>query len=487
MTTRKFNIYFSDFYDVKPEAVSDHGAFNISLINDLPLFIDPFLLFNSEKQEYQDLHANMIRYVQFLKSQSKHELEDGLVKAWFQFPEIKENWLGYSKTGNSGRGLGKQFASSLKRNLTTIFQDFGEEKSTSTHLEKLTLVKNGVGRDNISDFACNLICGYLAEYTQSFAEKNIHPSKLAKFTIKKYRFNYDTETWTSKTFTLPLHGKEFVLLTPIDILTKDEAWITFHGMVEDYKEVLAAVENDTLRAQVNRYFYKILPIQPKKEEVTKTVEKVLEKYPQLMDVFIKLKEQDGKGAQNLSAEKLAEANEMFVKQLTALVVKLDETKFYDTEPTSFEAGLARINFLKQVIENQDGYKLFYIKGKPIKRESDLQIMFKLTWFASAYDPNAEVNNGRGPADFVISYGSQDKTIIELKLASNTKLEENLLKQAEIYAAASKATHIPIKAIMYFRDEELAKIQRILIKHKLNGKKEIVLIDATPNKPSASKA
>jgi len=128
-----------------------------------------------------------------------------------------------------------------------------------------------------------------------------------------------------------------------------------------------------------------------------------------------------------------------------------------------------------------------VGGKPIKRESDLQIMFKLTWFASAYDANAEVNNGRGPADFVISYGSADKTVIELKLAGNKKLEDNLLKQAEIYAAASKATHAPIKAIMYFTTAELAKVQRLLTKHGLSGKKEIVLIDATPDKPSASKA
>jgi hypothetical protein len=114
-------------------------------------------------------------------------------------------------------------------------------------------------------------------------------------------------------------------------------------------------------------------------------------------------------------------------------------------------------------------------------------MFKLTWFASTYDANAEVNNGRGPADFMISYGSADKTAIELKLASNKKLEDNLQKQAEIYSDAARATHPPIKAIMYFTSAELAKVQRLLTKHSLSGKKEIVLIDATPDKPSASKA
>ncbi len=41
-------IYFSDFFEVLPALLEEYGAFNISLLNDLPLFIDPFLLFNSD-------------------------------------------------------------------------------------------------------------------------------------------------------------------------------------------------------------------------------------------------------------------------------------------------------------------------------------------------------------------------------------------------------------------------------------------------------
>lgn len=487
MAKRKFKIYFSDFFGVEAESVKEYGAFNISLINDLPLFIDPFLLFNSEKAEYQRLHDTMIGYVQFLKSHSKSDLPPGTIKEWFHFPEIKENWLGYAKNGNDGRGLGGKFASSLKRNLTTIFADFGEESTTGTHLEKLTLVKNGVGKDQISDFTCNLICGYLAEYTEAFAKKHIAKDKLGEFAIKKYRFNMKTETWESKRFTLPKFGKQFILLSPIDILTKDEAWISHRGLVEDYSAVIASVDNDQLRDKMNRYLAQVLPQDAKSDEIKIGIEKLIQKYPALLDYYIKIKEKDGRGAKVHSAEKLQQASDMFLTQLQELVERLDSTKFYSTEPSSFEAGMARVEFLKHVIEHGDGYRLFFVNGAPITRESDLQIMFKLTWFASAYDANAEVNNGRGPADFVISYGSADKTIIEMKLASNTKLESNLLKQAEIYKDASRATHPPIKVILYFKEAELAKVNRLLTKHKLNGKREIVLVNAIPDKPSASKA
>jgi hypothetical protein len=71
----------------------------------LPLFIDPFLLFNSKKQEYRRLHDQIIKYVQFLRDKSEDEKPDsGLFKAWYRFPEIKQSWLGFSVSGNKGSG-----------------------------------------------------------------------------------------------------------------------------------------------------------------------------------------------------------------------------------------------------------------------------------------------------------------------------------------------------------------------------------------------
>lgn len=43
------DIYFSDYFGVDAHALSEYGAFDISVVSDLPMFIDPFLLFNSAK------------------------------------------------------------------------------------------------------------------------------------------------------------------------------------------------------------------------------------------------------------------------------------------------------------------------------------------------------------------------------------------------------------------------------------------------------
>jgi hypothetical protein len=89
-------IYFSDVFDIHPDHLENYGAFNVSLINDLPLFIDPFLLFNSSKPEYQELHEQMIKYLRFLKTYSEDgQIHEGLLRSWFIFSEVKQNWLGY--------------------------------------------------------------------------------------------------------------------------------------------------------------------------------------------------------------------------------------------------------------------------------------------------------------------------------------------------------------------------------------------------------
>ncbi|WP_297836296.1 hypothetical protein [Pseudomonas sp.] len=51
-------IYFSDVFQVSAETVDEYGAFDVALVNDLPLFVDPFLLFDSEDDKYKELHRS---------------------------------------------------------------------------------------------------------------------------------------------------------------------------------------------------------------------------------------------------------------------------------------------------------------------------------------------------------------------------------------------------------------------------------------------
>lgn len=127
------------------------------------LFIDPFLLFDSQDEKYRALHDEIIKYLVFLRDRAQaDELTAGAVSHWLLFREVKQNWLGFSRQGNSGTGLGHHFAQGLSRNLKNVFRNFGEESLTQgSHMEKLGLLSGGVGRDHLSDFTTNLIKGFL--------------------------------------------------------------------------------------------------------------------------------------------------------------------------------------------------------------------------------------------------------------------------------------------------------------------------------------
>ena len=164
-----------------------------------------------------------------------------------------------------------------------------------------------------------------------------------------------------------------------------------------------------------------------------------------------------------------------------------ETDFYDVEDTTLLAARTRALFLKDVIENKGGHRIFYIRGQAIEREEDLQILYRLTWFATTLDVSREVNDGRGPADFKVSRDARDKSLVEMKLASNSHLRRNLEQQAAIYERASDA-EVTVKVILCFSATHLAKVQRVLVALNMTGDPNVIVIDAAAdNKPSGSKA
>ncbi|RDC66313.1 hypothetical protein [Adhaeribacter pallidiroseus] len=461
-------IYFSDFFNVSPETLDEYGAFNVSLINDLPLFIDPFLLFGSKKLEYQELHQKILDYLTFLKAKSEKGITDiSQVKSWYLLREVKQNWFGYSKVGNGGSGLGEKFGKAMSSSMPIVFDDLGKEKITeSSHLEKAGLFEFGVGKDNISDFTTNLTKEYLLIYTEIFAKKYVDPSQLNAVMVDKVFFDYELERWMPK-----------------ELLTKDENWINSNDLRGDFRKICNSIPNDQLRNEISNYFYKKLPKPPKnkqnsQKEITQAIQETIRQYPEIIKWYIKQKEENKEGAKNVSKQKVQEVETVFIHKISAFVEKLiNNTDFYKISPeSSFDEALKRVNFLKQVIENNDGYRLFYIDGKPIKREEDLQIIYRLTWYASDFDINRETNNGRGPVDYAISKGSKDKTLIEFKLASNSKLKQNLSKQVEIYEKANN-TNSSIKAILYFDNSEFRKTSKILKELKIGNMPNIILIDA----------
>lgn len=499
-------MYFSEQFNVDRKCIENYGAIDISLVCDLPLFIDPMLIFNSKKTEYQELHHYLIRFFAFLTEKSEQGVSVDDINAYFTFPEVKNNWFGYSKIGNGGRGLGNQFATFLSKNLKFIMSDNGITKSK--HIEKALLIYDGNGKDKISDLTTNLILNYLANYTQVFAKKYIDKSKIDYFNMNSI-FNFKTQSFENVEYELPYFinkkgEKEFVLLTPCDILREEDPAISKTNLKRLYSRVRNGISNRTHRAQLNNYI--AIAVREYQEEQKQKKKKISEaaikrverdaffqalknkEFAWLYDYFIKVIEESGIEINEQAMNECVDQIKKFYDTSDKLKILLENNKqhFNYQASNSREELINKITFLKDTIENNEGYKLLYYKGKSIASEDNLQRLFRFTLDGTPYDFNFDANNGSGEYDIKASMGSFDKCIAELKLASNPQLT-HVFKQTKVYEKANRCEN-SIYVIFYFNNEEKQKLDKLMKDDKQfkEHADSIILINCANNRKSASK-
>jgi hypothetical protein len=496
---------FSEKFEIEKHILEEYGAIDISLVCDIPLFIDPMLIFNSEKPQYKILHNNIIKYFHFLAKKSEEKLNISDIKTWYTFNEVCNNWFGYALEGNKGSALDIEFGKFLYNNIKFALCTNGIP--IGEHAEKIMLLYDGSGRDKISDMTVNLIKGFLCEYTQEFAKKYLKETDCMIFPVDKAGFNYSTESFITKEYFLPYiinekGEEEFILLTPSDILRKNEPSINRDNLFKNNRRVRDYIDNDVLKTQVNNYIAKAVGEYEKEQRINKkkpseskikAIEKeafseMVKEHPEIYDYYIKMREEE---KEEIKKECLKEVDTQlgkFINNAKELINKFEENKYEISENCSaVEESRNRIKFFKHIIEDCDGYKTLYYKNERISNENDLQRMFKLVWYQTSFKADFETNNGRGPADVVVSKGSKNQNIIEFKLGSNPNLK-HVFEQTEIYKKAN-GTEKSIIVVFYFSEKELIKVHKIINEAGCNDRidKDIILIDCrNDNKKSASK-
>lgn len=118
---------------------------------DLPIGIDPFLLFKSRDTILANLHTSILKVfnkgIEFVRDKKISE-----AKQLFDFPEVAEIGLGYSKKSKQGSGVGN-FLSQLI--IETLIDSPALQERGIKHIEEMQLVSVGIGADRISDIAAN--------------------------------------------------------------------------------------------------------------------------------------------------------------------------------------------------------------------------------------------------------------------------------------------------------------------------------------------
>lgn len=212
-------------------------------------------------------------------------------------------------------------------------------------------------------------------------------------------------------------------------------------------------------------------------------------FPELIDCYIRLKEDSGDNAVAASRAKVDDTQRLLRDQVQEAAKDLAaKTELFAKPWTSFDEAMEAVEMFKHYVEQQDGWRVINRgTGQPFANEAEVQGFFGLLLQASRFDVNREPNNGRGPVDFKISMGL-DKSLIEFKLAKSTSLERNLSKQVDVYEAANK-TKTSVVVVICFTASDQARVRRAIKNLGLDAPdaRPLVVVDArSDNKKSASK-
>ncbi len=129
---------------------------------DIPLGIDPFLLYKSRDPALRGLHAQVLDVFNAgIKAVAQGDLAEA--RQILDFPEAGEIGFGYTQGGKRGSGVGEYLSSLV---IETVVDSPSLQQRGVKHVEEMQLLSAGIGPDRVSDIAANILKRFLIEYTQ---------------------------------------------------------------------------------------------------------------------------------------------------------------------------------------------------------------------------------------------------------------------------------------------------------------------------------
>lgn len=225
----------------------------------------------------------------------------------------------------------------------------------------------------------------------SFCKKYLKESDCAIFSVEKAEFNYKTESFITKEYYLPFiineKGEdEFILLTPSDILRKNEPSLNRDHFLKNNRKVRDYIDNDVLKEQVNNYIAKAVATYEKDQQKNKkktregSIKKIereafaeiVKEHPEIYDYYIKMREEEKEEINKECNEEVDIQIDKFINNAQELINIFQRTNYVLSESNSaYEESKNRTKYFKHIIEDCDGYKNLYYKGERISTENDL--------------------------------------------------------------------------------------------------------------------
>jgi hypothetical protein len=218
----------------RPRLTDHHGIhksqadldFAIQFFNeDIPLYVDPYLLWKSPSMQDQSLHTVITNSFNHLNFLIKKGQENEAIETLITLSECSEVGLGVSTT-RKGLRIGPKQAYEI----LDLFKNIPEYSQFGfTHFELIQLYISGISKDRISDISCNYIKSFLIDYTMEQCEVNNIPTERV---ILDSVYNYQNNSFDlDQKLLLPVNPKtrEPLIFTP-------KRWLRFNPWInfEDY-------------------------------------------------------------------------------------------------------------------------------------------------------------------------------------------------------------------------------------------------------------
>ena len=470
---------FSQVFEI--QRMPEDDWFDPILSVDTQLFIDPFLLYDSEAGLFVGSHEQVIRFfseaykliAQSAGNTSSQRYRKALTI--LLFPEAQELCLGYASTGTRGFGSGKGFAKIIA---AAVWEAIRAGVDEITHFEEVGIFREGIGADRTSDITACLLRKRLADYTLEVCLRHNVPTQVVNF--RNGIFDPESVRWQSISVRLPINsftGKP-ILLVPRYYL-RDLPTIN----ADDFWDFCYTNDNETLRNEFNFDISK---------RVTKAnIVEVARRHPDLRSRYLEEVEKQQGMPYDMYADPKGyvqwyEASLDYCTSHSLPLAFVSSTDFNDSI-------YSMVGAYKHFIEQNGGWQLLWNDHGPSKGEKAAQLLFLgiVSHYCRAnnIDVSPEPNIGRGPVDFKMSQGYQFRTLLEVKLARNTKFWNGLNKQLPTYLEAEQV-HDGYFIVVIFNEADVERTKEIgKLASKLNNDTGYnitpVVVDARP-KISASK-
>lgn len=150
----------TDYYGVT--LAQEDADFAIPFFDeDIPLYVDPFLMWRSPSLQDTSLHGALMTAFNHLGQLAVQGKREDAVDALITASECDEVGLGSSGT-RKGKRIGREKAGEI----LDIFRRIPHYATHGlSHIEELQFYVEGISKDRISDFACSFLKSFLIDFT----------------------------------------------------------------------------------------------------------------------------------------------------------------------------------------------------------------------------------------------------------------------------------------------------------------------------------